>query len=311
MRRFDSNYRMKDGSTKLAESFFNPVLQDLDVRLHAQEEVQKTWEGAIDILNKYGLKRIDDYLLPTIGRVQEIVGLGFLEASTGSLTSLSLGEKSVSVDADKRDIFTPSPFLTVTRDANIDDWAVGRLIEWVPATGLLRFEIIETHGSTGPFDDLLITMMPGTVRAATAVFTKADEITSALNAINEILAHFEGDPNSVAHIIETIDNLAAQMVGINAAVSATIDAALSAALPVTGGTLSGNLTMAGQTEVRFADADSTNKIALKAPEVVAADVTFTLPAQDGLPGEAVITDGAGNLKFGSVSSGIATAMIYQ
>lgn len=308
-RRFDTTYRMKDGSTKLGESFFNPVLQDIDLRLHGQEEIQKSWEGAIDVLNKYGLKRIDDYLLPTIGRVQDIVGLGFLEAKTESLTSTTLGEKSVSVVPEDRDIFTPSPFLTLTRAENIDDWAVARVIEWNPATGLLRFDVIETHGSTGPFNDLTITMMPGTVRATNVLFAKAQEITTALATIQAIIDQFANEPNDVAYIIE-------QIAALNTAIASKVEQSalnttLATYLARAGGQMTGDIAMMGRKAVKFADADSTNYVALKAAENVAQNVEFTLPAQDGLPGEAMVTDGQGNLSFGSVSSGIATAMIYK
>ncbi|MGZ3771824.1 MAG: beta strand repeat-containing protein, partial [Bdellovibrio sp.] len=56
-----------------------------------------------------------------------------------------------------------------------------------------------------------------------------------------------------------------------------------------------------QNEVRFADADSSNYVALRSPSTVAANVTWTLPATDGTAGQILKTDGAGNLSWVNAS----------
>ena len=43
-------------------------------------------------------------------------------------------------------------------------------------------------------------------------------------------------------------------------------------------------------------------VALKAPNSVASDVTFTLPGSDGTSGQVLSTDGSGNLSFGNAAS---------
>ena len=66
--------------------------------------------------------------------------------------------------------------------------------------------------------------------------------------------------------------------------------------------------------LRFADTDSSNYVGFKSPGTVATNVTFTLPAADGTSGQAIVTDGSGNLTFGNagISTGksIAMAMIF-
>jgi len=52
----------------------------------------------------------------------------------------------------------------------------------------------------------------------------------------------------------------------------------NAALATTGGALTGNLTLNAQSLVRFADSDSSNFIALKAPATIGSDITLTLPS---------------------------------
>ena len=64
---------------------------------------------------------------------------------------------------------------------------------------------------------------------------------------------------------------------------------------------SNNLTLPGQADLRFGDADSSNWVALQAPSTVASNVTFTLPAADGTANQVLTTNGSGALSFAAVS----------
>ena len=66
---------------------------------------------------------------------------------------------------------------------------------------------------------------------------------------------------------------------------------------------SGELTGAELELWKFTDVLHTTgfKIGLKAPDALAADVTFVLPATDGNADQALVTDGSQNLSFGSFS----------
>jgi len=59
----------------------------------------------------------------------------------------------------------------------------------------------------------------------------------------------------------------------------------------------GNLTLNGQGDLRLADSDSSNYVALQAPTTVASNVTFTLPSADGTNGQVLTTNGTGTLSF--------------
>ena len=52
-----------------------------------------------------------------------------------------------------------------------------------------------------------------------------------------------------------------------------------------------------QTGIRFADSDSSNYLKLAAPATISNNVTLTLPTGDGTSGQAIVTDGSGNLSF--------------
>ncbi len=55
-------------------------------------------------------------------------------------------------------------------------------------------------------------------------------------------------------------------------------------------------------ELRLTDDDNTNYVGFKAPSVVASDQIWILPDADGTAGQALVTDGAGNLSWDTVTT---------
>jgi len=88
----------------------------------------------------------------------------------------------------------------------------------------------------------------------------------------------------------------------------------NAALPQSGGTLTGDVTLNAQSDLRFADSDSSNWVALQAPATVASNVTWTLPDADGTTDQVLTTNGSGTLSWqtpsaaGGVSLGLVIAL---
>lgn len=73
---------------------------------------------------------------------------------------------------------------------------------------------------------------------------------------------------------------------------------------------SNGVTIQAQGDLRLADSDSSNWVALQAPANVATNLTLTVPATDGTADQSLITDGSGALSFASRSrlvSGTAVA----
>jgi hypothetical protein len=64
-----------------------------------------------------------------------------------------------------------------------------------------------------------------------------------------------------------------------------------------GDTMTGNLVMNAQKETRYADSDSSNYAALRAPATITTNFTLTLPDNDGASGDVLVTDGSGNLSW--------------
>jgi hypothetical protein len=78
-------------------------------------------------------------------------------------------------------------------------------------------------------------------------------------------------------------------------------------------TFADNVTLNAQSDLRFADSDSSNWVAFQAPATVAANVTWTLPAADGTNGQLLGTNGSGTLSWqtpsaGGVSLGLVIAL---
>jgi len=64
-----------------------------------------------------------------------------------------------------------------------------------------------------------------------------------------------------------------------------------------------NVTLNAQSDLRLADSDSSNWVALQAPATIASNVTWTLPAVDGTNGQVLSTNGTGTLSWATAGGG--------
>jgi hypothetical protein len=82
-------------------------------------------------------------------------------------------------------------------------------------------------------------------------------------------------------------------------------AATSLIIGATSGTtqVRNDLQLNAQSDLRFADSDSSNYVALQAPATVASNVTWTLPSTDGTNGQALVTNGTGTLSWATAAGG--------
>lgn len=65
--------------------------------------------------------------------------------------------------------------------------------------------------------------------------------------------------------------------------------------------------------IRLYDTDSSHYVALRSPNAVTTDVTWSLPSTDGLRNQVLVTDGTANLAWAnatSIRSSIAMALIF-
>ena len=130
------------------------------------------------------------------------------------------------------------------------------------------------------------------------------ELNSILGAVQTLNSGSSAPSNLVAHMVFLDTSTTPATLKIrNAANDGFIT--LGTASPnfglvsASGSTFTGDITLNAQSDVRFADSDSSNYIALQAPATVSSNTTFTLPSADGTANQALKTDASGNLGFAS------------
>ncbi len=91
--------------------------------------------------------------------------------------------------------------------------------------------------------------------------------------------------------------------GVNVVTTSSTDTltnkTLSSALATTA------LTLNATAELRFADTDSSHYVGFKSPGTVTTNKVWTLPSADGTAGQALSTDGSGNLSWATSGGGAA------
>lgn len=68
-------------------------------------------------------------------------------------------------------------------------------------------------------------------------------------------------------------------------------------------TFGADMTLNAQSDLRFADSDSSNWVAFQAPATVSSNVTWTLPSADGSSGQVLSTNGTGTLSWATAGGG--------
>ena len=141
----------------------------------------------------------------------------------------------------------------------------------------------------------------GVTAIATGVIVNADINASAAIAGSKIVAATTSVVGAV-QLSDSTSTTSSVLAATPTAVKAAYDLA-AAALPKAGGAMTGDITLNAQSDLRFADSDSSHYIAIQAPSTVAANVTLTLPAADGTNGQVLSTNGSGTLSWATASAG--------
>ena len=78
---------------------------------------------------------------------------------------------------------------------------------------------------------------------------------------------------------------------------------------LSGATFTGDITLNAQSDLRFADSDSSHYVAFQAPATISTNYTWTLPNADGSASQALSTNGSGTLSWASFAA-LATAQTF-
>ena len=130
------------------------------------------------------------------------------------------------------------------------------------------------------------------------------ELNSILGAVQTLNSGSSAPSNLVAHMVFLDTSTTPATLKIrNAANDGFITLGTASTnfglVSASGATFTGDITLNAQSDVRFADSDSSNYVALQAPATVSSNLTFTLPSADGTANQALKTDASGNLGFAS------------
>ena len=172
------------------------------------------------------------------------------------------------------------------------------------------------YGGTGQttYTDgqLLIGKTDGTLAKATITQGSGVTITNGDGAITISIASASTSAAGAVQLTDSTSSTSTTTAATPNSVKSAYDLA-NAALPKAGGALTGDVTLNAQSDLRFADSDSSNWVAFQGAATIASNVTWTLPATDGTNGQLLSTNGSGTLSWqtpptAAVSLGLVIAL---
>lgn len=157
-RRFDQYYQVKPRDNLGDPEYWNRRFDDIDRRVSSNEDGLDAIGGLTAYVEGLALDRLDLVLAPALDKITLVSQQGFLLAhSTSSITLDTATTQVFAIPDDaERELFAPSPFVTIVRKANTTDYAFAKLVDWNKVSGQLTLQPIQIWGNSGPFDDWVI-----------------------------------------------------------------------------------------------------------------------------------------------------------
>jgi hypothetical protein len=155
----------------------------------------------------------------------------------------------------------------------------------------------------------------GTGTTSTTFVNLASNVTGQLPLSNGGTGANLTDPNADRILFwdDSATSVAFLEVGSGLSISGTtLSATASFDTPLT---VVGNATAGAEIRLPEDTDNGSNYVALKAPDTLASNLTFTLPSADGSSGQALVTNGSGTLSFGTLGvagggTGLSTTTAY-
>ncbi|MGJ4953024.1 tail fiber domain-containing protein [Bradyrhizobium sp. HKCCYLS20291] len=173
-RRYDQFYRVKARDNLGDPEYWNQRFEDIDRRINSNEDGLAAIGGLTSYVEGLALNRLDLVLAPALDKIALVSEQGFLLAHANNSVTLDVATSQTFAifDAAERELFAPSPFVTVTRQANNTDYAFCRVLAWDRVSGQLTLHPIQIFGNPGPFIDWVIYV--GTALPQVAIQTLTD-----------------------------------------------------------------------------------------------------------------------------------------
>jgi hypothetical protein len=204
----------------------NRAMQVLDQRLRSLEPFTPSWEAAVNDLRAVGLSRLNDSLLPAYERIQLLASMGFLSA--GSATQLTLVQDQTAIftidNETERSLFTPGPFLAITRTSTTADYAIAQFVSYDKITGELWLKVKAITGNPGPHSDWQIGALAGNTLAAMVYLSQIDAARATAVSAKDMSA--ANATQTAADRVQTGADAASALASKNAAAASAANAAI-------------------------------------------------------------------------------------
>lgn len=152
-------------TTEFSDRTWNQLVDDLGVILDLLMNKTASFDAATAQLVQAGLIYIQGALAPAFERLQEYQAGGFLDAPLVGEVSFADGPLLVTVHPDNAEFFTPSAFVALTRADSTDDYAIAQRSDYSKTTGILSLLVLSHVGTVGPFTDVSVSALAGSVLA--------------------------------------------------------------------------------------------------------------------------------------------------
>ncbi len=157
-----------------------------------------------DRLVALGLNRVNEVLGPLLAKVQAVAENGFLVATSTTSLTISIGLQSTLEipSGPERDLFAPTPYVLLTRNAdNVEnDYAILRVQGFNRDNGGLPFKVVLVNGNigVGAHNDWVISATAG---LSSAVIAAASSIQDAMDAATSAAADAQTAADSAQAVL--------------------------------------------------------------------------------------------------------------
>jgi hypothetical protein len=219
----------------------NRATAHIDARLRALEAYKPSFDQLFAELQIFGLQRVNEAVAPLLQELSRVQALGFLNApiQPGTTAYFALGSLSVTISEDRRNVFTPSPWVMLVSDSVPDSYVLGRKLSYDQDTGELQINVTNQWGANSLLADVTVWGVAGGALSALESATKAVDakvIAQAASATAvSAAATISGSTSTAVSAAQTASTAA------NNAAASAAQAAASAASISSGPVLSVNM----------------------------------------------------------------------